>query len=61
MSDQLDFSLFPESQRGPTIYAEVLIPLALPKNYTWSIPFEMNERVKPGMRVEVVLGILLYV
>lgn len=56
MSDQLDFSLFPESQTGPTIYAEVVIPLALPKNYTWSIPFEMNERVKPGMRVEVVLG-----
>ena len=34
----------------------MVIPLALPKNYTWSIPIEMNERVKPGMRVEVVLG-----
>jgi primosomal protein N' (replication factor Y) len=56
MSDQLDFSLFPESKTDPTIYAEVVIPLALPKNYTWSIPIEMNERVKPGMRVEVVLG-----
>ncbi|OYY04906.1 MAG: primosomal protein N', partial [Sphingobacteriia bacterium 35-40-5] len=56
MSDQLDFSLFPEPQTAPTIFAEVVIPLALPKNYTWSIPFEMTTLVKPGMRVEVVLG-----
>lgn len=38
------------------MFAEVIIPLALPKNYTWSVPPELQERVKPGVRVEVVLG-----
>lgn len=38
------------------IYAEIIIPLALPKNYTWSIPDQFKENLQPGTRVEVVLG-----
>jgi len=38
------------------LYADIIIPLALPKNYTWLIPDEMLEQVKPGCRVEVNLG-----
>jgi primosomal protein N' (replication factor Y) (superfamily II helicase) len=38
------------------LYAEVIIPLALPKNYTWEIPLQFQETIKPGVRVEVVLG-----
>ncbi len=38
------------------MYAEVIIPSALPKNYTWSIPSHLLEEVKPGCRVEVNLG-----
>ncbi len=38
------------------LYAEIIIPLALPKNYTWSIPEEFQTAVKPGIRVEVNLG-----
>jgi primosomal protein N' (replication factor Y) len=38
------------------MYAEIIIPLALPKNYTWAIPSEMSEGVMIGMRVEVMLG-----
>ncbi len=38
------------------MFAEIIIPLALPKNYTWSIPFSFQEKIKPGIRVEVVLG-----
>jgi primosomal protein N' (replication factor Y) len=38
------------------MYAEVIIPLALPKNYTWSVPEQFLTQVKPGIRVEVVLG-----
>jgi primosomal protein N' (replication factor Y) len=38
------------------LYAEVIIPLALPKNYTWEIPQQFRAVVKPGIRVEVVLG-----
>ncbi|MDB5230358.1 MAG: helicase PriA essential for oriC/DnaA-independent replication, partial [Chitinophagaceae bacterium] len=44
----------PEKSRG--LYAEVIIPLALPKNYTWSVPPEMQPAAQPGIRVEVVLG-----
>lgn len=38
------------------MFAEVIIPLALPKNYTWAIPVHLQEQVRPGMRVEVLLG-----
>lgn len=36
-------------------YAEIIIPLALPKNYTWSIPAEFQHIIKPGIRAEVQL------
>jgi len=38
------------------VFAEIIIPLALPKNYTWSVPDNMKEQVQPGCRVEVNLG-----
>jgi primosomal protein N' (replication factor Y) len=37
------------------LYAEIIIPLALPKNYTWQIPDELLEGLRPGCRVEVSL------
>ena len=37
------------------MYAEVIIPLALPTNYTWSIPEQWRARVREGCRVEVEL------
>jgi len=37
------------------MYAEVIIPLALPKNYTWSVPASILSQIKPGCRVEVEL------
>jgi primosomal protein N' (replication factor Y) len=40
----------------PELFAEVIIPLALPKNYTWSVPESLRDQVKEGARVEVVLG-----
>ena len=42
----------PLGDRG---YAEVIIPLALPKNYTWSIPERLQDQVHVGVRVEVEL------
>ena len=30
------------------LFAEIIIPLALPKNYTWAIPDSLLEQVKPG-------------
>ena len=38
------------------MFAEIIIQLALPKNYTWSIPTDLQEQVMVGMRVEVILG-----
>lgn len=38
------------------MFAEVIIPLALPKNYTWRIPAHLAASVHPGCRVEVNLG-----
>ncbi|HUC81212.1 MAG TPA: DEAD/DEAH box helicase, partial [Flavisolibacter sp.] len=38
------------------MFAEVIIPLALPKNYTWHIPDEMLAGISVGCRVEVNLG-----
>lgn len=38
------------------MFVEVIIPLALPKNYTWAVPPHLQEAVQPGVRVEVVLG-----
>ncbi|HWR33966.1 MAG TPA: DEAD/DEAH box helicase, partial [Chitinophagaceae bacterium] len=37
-------------------YAEIIIPAALPKNYTWSVPSHLVDAIKPGCRVEVNLG-----
>ena len=37
------------------MYAEVIIPLALPANYTWSVPEQWQSQVKEGCRVEVEL------
>lgn len=38
------------------MFAEVIIPLALPKNYTWAVPEQFRSAAQPGVRVEVVLG-----
>lgn len=38
------------------MFVEVIIPLALPKNYTWAVPEHLQNVIQPGIRVEVVLG-----
>jgi primosomal protein N' (replication factor Y) len=37
------------------MYAEVIIPLALPRNYTWSVPELWRPTLREGCRVEVEL------
>ena len=37
-------------------FADVIIPLALPKTFTWSVPQNLLENIKAGCRVEVNLG-----
>jgi primosomal protein N' (replication factor Y) (superfamily II helicase) len=38
------------------MFAEVIIPLALPINYTWEVPEHLTATVSEGCRVEVNLG-----
>jgi len=40
---------------GKACFAEIIVPLFLPQNYTWSIPLSMTNAVQPGIRVEVML------
>ncbi len=37
----------------PPMFAEVIIPLNLPMNFTWAIPIEHRQGLQPGCRVEV--------
>ena len=59
MSEKFKYSesnSFPLGEGREGAFAEIIIPLALPKNYTWSVPESMGDSVKPGCRVEVNLG-----
>ena len=39
-----------------TLFVEVILPLAISKNYTYRVPFEMNNAVAMGKRVVVQFG-----
>ena len=39
-----------------TFFVEVILPLAIAKNYTYRVPFEMNSAVQVGKRVVVQFG-----
>jgi primosomal protein N' (replication factor Y) len=39
-----------------TLFVEVILPLAIAKNYTYRVPFELNDKVEPGKRVVVQFG-----
>ncbi len=47
-------SLFAENESGH--WAEIILPLAIPKIYTYSVPDNLLERAKTGCRAEVVFG-----
>ncbi len=51
----MDNDLFTGNTPAAQLFAEVIIPLALPQNYTWAIPAHLQENVQPGSRVEVQL------
>lgn len=38
------------------MFADVILPLNLPQVLTYGVPHEMQEQLRPGMRVEVALG-----
>lgn len=50
---ELSFDIFTERE---TLFVEVVLPLSLAKNYTYRVPFELNEHVVIGKRVVVQFG-----
>ena len=46
---------YPDSRDKNLLFAEIIIPLALPQNYTWAIPAHLQSSVQKGSRVEVQL------
>lgn len=38
------------------MFADVILPLNLPQILTYGVPYEMQDALRPGMRVEVALG-----
>lgn len=40
----------------PVYWAEIILPLALPTTYTYSVPNALLPKARPGCRVEVVFG-----
>ena len=48
--------IFNEDANAAVMFAEVILPLALPTTYTYAVPPPFADKIKPGCRVEVVLG-----
>ncbi len=51
----LEFAETSHSDRK-TLFAEVILPLAIAKNYTYRVPFELNDAIAVGKRVVVQFG-----
>ncbi|QEC79601.1 replication restart helicase PriA [Mucilaginibacter ginsenosidivorax] len=51
----LEFTEFEHTDRK-TLFVEVILPLSISKNYTYRVPFEMNNAVAIGKRVVVQFG-----
>jgi primosomal protein N' (replication factor Y) (superfamily II helicase) len=45
-----------ENDMAGKLWIEVILPLAIPKTYTYSVPSSMQKKIKTGCRVEVVFG-----
>ncbi len=45
-----------ENDRASDMWIEVILPLAIPKTYTYSVPSSLRKKIKAGCRAEVVFG-----
>lgn len=55
-SEESAWTIPPSEKKLDWTFADVIIPLALPRTFTWSVPPNLVENIKPGCRVEVNLG-----
>jgi len=49
-------NLFSENAEVANLWVEVILPLAIPKTYTYSVPENLKSKIKIGCRAEVVFG-----
>ena len=56
MNDNNDILFSEFKTEKPVVFAEVILPLALPTTYTYAVPVIFADKIKQGCRVEVVLG-----
>ncbi len=45
-----------EASRNNVRYVEIILPLAIAKTFTYSVPADLNDKIKTGCRAEVVFG-----
>lgn len=48
--------IFEQAGSRNTFFAEILLPVPIPKLFTYRIPFDQNNNVKPGLRAIVQFG-----
>lgn len=48
--------IFETDNTRKTLFAEVLLPVPIPRLFTYRIPFDLNESIRPGQRVIVQFG-----
>ncbi|MEP6928289.1 MAG: primosomal protein N' [Ginsengibacter sp.] len=56
IKDLQEQNLFNEVDQVVNIWIEVILPLAIPKTYTYSVPPELHNKIQIGCRAEVVFG-----
>lgn len=55
-SARLFFNLNCTKNNPALLFAEIILPIALPKTLTYGVPEELSEQVQEGIRVEVAFG-----
>jgi len=51
-----DQNLFYQNEENSSTWVDVILPLAVPKTYTYSVPRQLVEKIKTGCRAEIVFG-----
>ena len=49
-------NLFNEGNKAINTWVEIILPLAIPKTYTYSVPDLLKDKLQAGCRVEVIFG-----
>ena len=49
-------NLFNDGDKAINTWVEIILPLAIPKTYTYSVPAILEDKLQAGCRVEVIFG-----